>query len=111
MRARPFTVPEAVNAARFVWQATGVPFDVARVGIALDLRPGALSPSRHGLANVLGLTVAEVRVAEAIWALVPEPTRMEAVRGAVRHIRADRARYERIAAVQSAARRVRRCRG
>lgn len=110
MRARPFTVPEAVNAARFVWQSAGVPFDVARVGIAMDLRPGALSPSRHGLAKVLGLSVDEVRIAEAIWAMLPEPRRMQAVRGAVNYIRSERARYQRIASVHRVARGIR-CRG
>lgn len=80
----PFTADECDRAARVIWRTTGFSELVVRVGMALDMRPGNLTPRRDRLARRLRVSEAEVETAELLWSLTAEDVRFATVRDAVR---------------------------
>ncbi len=66
----PFTIEEAIRAADAISIDSTIPNPVRRllrVGIALDLRPGHLTPTKSALGRALDLDRRTVAAREGLW--------------------------------------------
>lgn len=91
--ARPFTVDEALDAARILsrsWAVRGITRTVLLVGVVYDLMPNDLTPKRDKLAKRFGISREKLDEAEMVWESFAEEARLDLIKRAVRIVLASR---------------------
>ena len=87
----PFTLDEIAVAADVLARDLSYPTQLVRVGLACDLRPGALSPDDDQLRDAYGVSAGVVALARIVWETLDDAERLDVAARAVRMIRAERA--------------------
>jgi len=88
--ARPFELDEIARAADVLAPDFGMPRSLARVGLAYDMRPGALTPSEDDLAAAFAIPFGVVVVGRVVWETMEDAERADIVARAARIVRAER---------------------